>query len=187
MKALSMASLALATALSLSACSGSTEPPAERPATELEAPVTITPPPIEIPAMEGPATEPGFYPGGVQAEIVSVDVGPSEPAYASAGEPTWVRVVTRISTVGQEAYPVGDWGPQGSLRHGPNRTEAIAYASGANADVELVAVGSSIDYVEEFALTVPEADVGELRYSFSPAAEYEEPWVFLDVQDTSGD
>ena len=180
---LSVASLALAAALSLSACSGSADPAPEPVTPALEAPVALPAPP----AMEGHASDPATYPGGVTAQIVSVDIGPAEAPYVAAGEPTWVRIVTRISVTGEDDYAVGDWGPQGSLRYGPNRTEGILYASGGNADVELVAVGHPVDFVEEFALTVPEADVGELRYSFSPAAEYEEPWVFLDVQDTSGD
>ncbi len=180
---LSVASLALVAALSLSACSGSPDPAPEPATPNLEAPVALTPPP---PALEGHASDVATYPGGATAQIISVDIGPAEAPYVAAGEPTWVRIVTRISAV-DEDYPVGDWGPQGSLRYGPNRTEGILYASGGNADVELVAVGHPVDFVEEFALTVPEADVGELRYSFSPAAEYEEPWVFLDVQDTSGD
>ena len=182
MRKLSVALLALAAALTLPACTGSPDPAPEPFKPSLEAPVAV---PMPAP-LEGHFTDAATYPGGVIAEIVSVDIGPAEAPYVEAGEPTWVRVVTRISTV-DEDYPVGDWGPQGSLRYGPNRTEAIQYATGGNPDVELITPGHPVDYVEEFALTVPVDAVGELRYSFSPAGGYEEPWVFLDLQDDTGD
>jgi len=178
---LSLALVGLAAALSLSACSEAPTPASEPVQRPVEATVDPSPP---IGPMEGHYTDRATFPGGVHAEIVSVEIGPSDQPYIDAGEPTWVTIVTRISTVGDEAYPVGDWGPQGNLRYGPNQSAAILYVIGDSPDVELVAPGAPVDVVEHYSLPVPEADAVDLRYTFSPAAEYELPWVFLDLQET---
>jgi len=177
--------LAVAAVLLLAGCGGDDQPQSVADAIA-EASVTPAPEPLfeEPELLTGPVAEPAIYPGGVAAQVTSVEIGPAEVAYAETGELTWIRIVTRI-TAGEFTYEVGDWGPQGTLAWGPNLTEAILYASAANTDFAQIAAGSSVDFVSEFSVTVPEEQLEELRFTFTPSADYETPWVFTGVEDVA--
>lgn len=207
---LTVTALSLAGALALSACGGSSPSAAEcqdqaffdenrdacieaarsagAEALGSEAPSVTEDPATEepeLPPLEGPATEPAVYPGGVTAEIVSVEAAPAESwvAEEQPGHDTMVRITVELSA-GPDGYPLtadslGPNGPNGNLFYGPNRTEA----NGWHVDQEfptLVTEESPVTLVEEFSL--PADGLTELVYVYTPDAEFEEPWTFTGVQ-----
>lgn len=137
---------------------------------------------------DGPATEPATFQNGLVVRIVSVAVGPADPAVygqSTKGEDTLVTVTTEITNNGKEAYafPQAKMNVAERLVYSPNEYDAtgqMVYDVGRNDLPAQLVPGTSATTVSRH--TIPAFGKESMKFHFSPDAEALPTYTFTDVQ-----
>ena len=162
---------------------------AGREAFDAEKSATAAEPTEEAPVESGgPATEPASYPGGVTAQLISVEASPAEPWVAEdiPGHDTWVRIEMRLSSETElplTVDPMGGTGARGVLLYGRNLTEANAWATEQETPTRITP-DSPVTLIAEFSL--PADGLEELVFVYTPETETEPTHRFTGVEQLLG-
>jgi len=142
-----------------------------------------------VSAMEGPADEPATFPGGLTARITSVTAQPADLEIYS-GDPafdTLVTVTVEMTPWNNETYPLEGFNVVEDLQYGANLYTAQGWMTegGSGELPKQVTPGTTVTTISEH--TLPGTELGELSFEFSPSSQYEEPWMFTDIEELLAD
>ncbi len=179
------AAVALAAALTLTAC-GNEPAPAAPDSTTSEV-HTLTDDTAAAPLLEGPASEPADFGNGITARILSVGVLPPGadpyPSFEDVGHA--VRLVVEVTNNGTEIFefPATRLMVTETAMFGPNWAEGRKWFTDGDAS-ELPArlvPGTSATTASLF--TLPAEGLSDLTFVFNPNPEVLAPYTFLDVEE----